>query len=223
LALSSNRTDIITIDNLLRHSSGIYSVTDEPNYLIWNTQLKTDAELLDIMISKLLIFSSGSEEKYSNSNYILLSYILEKIYQKPFEKVLEDKIIIVLKLKNTFIDIPSNYSNLLAKSYSSMSRQWVEETVTHTSVPMGAGNIASTPKDMVSFMNGLFKGKILKPESVDLMKEVKNSFGYGIFELPFNEKIGYGHTGGIDGFTSIIGHFVDEELTCVVLSNGSAI
>lgn len=213
----------ITIENLMRHSSGIYSVTDEPDYLQWNTQPKTEQDLLNIITSKDLLFVPGSAEHYSNSNYILLSYILENIYKKPFKDILEDKIIHVLGLRHTFVDIPLDNSNFLSKSYSNRNRQWNVESVTHVSIPMGAGNIASTPRDLVTFIYGLFSGKVLKPESLAQMKEIKDVFGYGLFELPFNEKVGYGHTGGIDGFASIMGHFVEEEITCVILSNGTAI
>jgi D-alanyl-D-alanine carboxypeptidase len=213
--------DRISIDHLLRHSSGLYNFTNDPNYLEWNTQAKTEAELIEIIISQPLQFESGSKHSYSNSNYVLLSFILEKIYDATFADILTEKIISPLNLKHTFIEIPENGMNTCVKSYTKLS-SWVESTETHLSIPLGAGSIASTVEDLSIFANALFSNQLTSEKSLNLMKVIEGEFGIGIFKLPFHTHTAFGHTGGIDGFLSIFGHFPKDHITCVVLSNGNA-
>src|SRR5690606_32887884 len=52
-------------------------------------------------------------------------------------------------------------------------------------------------------------------------KTVVDNYGLGLFRIPFYEKIGFGHTGGIDYFTSIFTYFPDTNLSYVLLSNGT--
>ena len=89
------------------------------------------------------------------------------------------------------------------------------------SVPLGAGAIVSTPIDLVKFSNALFNGKLLKAESLEKMKTIKDGYGMGLFQIPFYDKVSYGHTGGIDGFTSVFSHFDDNNVSYALTSNGS--
>ena len=67
--------DKISIANLLNHRSGIHSFTDNENYLSWNTQKKSEKELLKIIEDGGSDFEPDSKADYSNSNYVLLSFI----------------------------------------------------------------------------------------------------------------------------------------------------
>lgn len=67
----------------------------------------------------------------------------------------------------------------------------------------------------------MFGGKILQPESLKLMTTMRDGFGLGLFPVPFYEKISYGHTGGIDGFTSVFSHFSEGSISYALTSNGS--
>lgn len=53
------------------------------------------------------------------------------------------------------------------------------------------------------------------------MKTMKDSYGLGLFEFPFSDKKGYGHTGGIDGFSSIFTYFDTDKITYAMTSNGA--
>lgn len=89
------------------------------------------------------------------------------------------------------------------------------------SVPLGAGGVVSTPCDLVKFSDALFGGKLLNKESLELMKTFKGNYGLGLFKFPFYEKTGYGHTGGIDGFSSVFCYFPDGEISYAMTSNGT--
>src|SRR5690606_24056848 len=128
----------ITIENLLNHRSGIHSFTDDSSYLEWNTQPKTKEELIALISNYNADFEPDSKADYSNSNYVLLSFILEEIYGKSYAEILNEKIIQPLGLKNTKFGGEIKVSNKEANSYK-FEGNWVKESETDTSIPMGAG------------------------------------------------------------------------------------
>ena len=72
----------ITIEHLLRHRSGIHNFTNDKDYLTWNTQPKTEEKMLEIIAKGGSAFTPDSNAEYSNSNFVLLTYILTLIYSK---------------------------------------------------------------------------------------------------------------------------------------------
>ena len=92
---------------------------------------------------------------------------------------------------------------------------------TDPSVPLGAGGIVSNPIDLVKFSYLLFNGKILKEESLKKMKKMNGQFALGLFDIPFYNKNGFGHTGGIDGFSSVFSAFTDDDIYYALNSNGT--
>lgn len=217
---SIKKSDKITIENLLYHRSGIHNFTNDKEYMTYNTQAKTNEEMIKIIADAGIDFKTGSKSEYSNSNYLLLSYILEKEFDKSYSKLLKEHIIEPLNLENTYFGGEINTSDNECKSYAYYGN-WNEGTETHTSIPMGAGGIVSTPVDLVKFSDALFSGKLLKKESLEKMLTLKDKFGMGIFTMPFYGKTGYGHTGGIDGFNSVFSHFDEDNISYALTSNGS--
>lgn len=210
----------ITIKQLLGHRSGLHNFTNDADYQTWHNQAKTEKEMVEIITKAGSDFEPDSKAEYSNANFILLSYILEKIYKESYASLLDKQICQPLGLKNTMFGDKINTADNQAKSYS-YKGSWKEESETDTTIPLGAGGIISTPTDLTQFSDALFGGKLLKTESLELMKTVVDNYGLGLFRIPFYEKIGFGHTGGIDYFTSIFIYFPDTNLSYVLLSNGT--
>jgi len=209
----------ITISNLLNHRSGIHNFTNNEDYLQYNTQLKSEKEMLAIIATGKSDFTPDSKADYSNSNYVLLSYIIEKVYKKPYKVVLNDKIIKPLGLKNTYFGGKINGINNEVNSYS-FEDKWIKQTETDTSIPMGAGGIVSNPQDLTVFVAQLFAAKIINQSSLMQMKTIQDGYGMGVFEIPFYDKKAFGHTGGIDGFTSVLAYFPADQLAIALTSNG---
>ena len=212
--------DKITISHLLNHRSGIHSFTDDDSYLEWNTQAKTEKEMLAIIEKGNSLFAPDSKAQYSNSNYVLLSYILEKVYKESFGSILQKNIAKPIGLKNTYLAKTIDVYDNEVKSYT-YTGNWKLESETDPSIPLGAGAIVSNPQDIILFSNALFEGKLLQPSSLEYMKTLKDNYGSGLFKYPFNGKFGYGHTGGIDGFSSIFTYFENDKITYVMTSNGA--
>lgn len=210
----------ITVANLLYHRSGIHSFTDDKEYLDWNTQPKTEKEMLEIIVKGGSDFEPDSKSAYSNSNFVLLTFIVEKSFKKPYGELVNELIAKPAGLKNTALGGKIATGKNECKSYKYVG-QWNVEPETNISVPLGAGGIVSTPTDLVKFSNALFGGKLVTKESLEQMQTVKERFGMGLFKIPFNDKTGFGHTGGIDGFTSVFSHFSDGNISYAMISNGT--
>lgn len=210
----------ITISDLLYHRSGIHNFTNSEDYKKWNTEKKSEKELVEIIKNGGSDFEPDTKAEYSNSNFVLLSFILQKIYNKEYAPLLDKKIIRPLGLKNTYFGKPIDIKDNECYSYS-FRKDWVKESETDVSIPLGAGSIVSTPSDLIQFSDALFSGKLVSAKSLELMKTVKDNYGMGLFKVPFDDKFGYGHNGGIDGFTSRMYHFADQNVTMAYTSNGT--
>ncbi|WP_338647878.1 serine hydrolase domain-containing protein [Flavobacterium sp. KS-LB2] len=209
----------ITIGNLLNHRSGIHNFTNDPEYLKYNTEPKSEQQMIEIIAKGKSDFEPNSKADYSNSNYVLLSYILQKAYKKPFATILQDKITKPLGLKNTYVGSKISLQNNEANSYR-FSDKWIKETETDMSIPMGAGAIVSNPTDLTLFIDHLFAYKIINESSLAQMTTLQDNYGMGIFQIPFYDKKGLGHTGGIDEFRSVLYYFEADKIAVALTSNG---
>jgi D-alanyl-D-alanine carboxypeptidase len=209
----------ITIGNLLNHRSGIHNFTNDENYMSYFTTPKTEKEMVEIITMGKSDFEPNTKADYSNSNYVLLSYILEKNYKKKYSEILNFKIIKPLGLKNTYFGSKTNIQNNECYSYN-YENKWIKENETDTSIPMGAGAIVSNPTDLVIFVEKLFAEKIINQNSLEKMITIKDNFGMGIFPFLFNDKNGFNHRGGIDGFSSVLTYFPENKLAIAITSNG---
>ena len=210
----------ISIGNLLNHRSGIHNFTNDTSYFNYYTASKSQKEMLEIIQASGSDFKSNSKAEYSNSNYILLSFILEKIYKKSYEELLDIKIIQPQGLKNTYFGKKLELAKNECASYR-FSGKWELENETHSSVSLGAGGIVSTTEDLLFFISNLFDGKIIQASSLEQMTKLEDGYGMGIFPVPFYDKKGFGHTGGIDGFSSFLYTFPEEKISIALTSNGS--
>lgn len=210
----------ITISHLLNHRSGIYNITNSGNYWTYYTKPKTQIEMIDIIAKAKSDFEPDSKADYSNTNYILLSYILEKIYKKTYGEILTEKITKPLGLKNTYLGNRINLSKNECYSFT-FKETWETEKETDPSIPIGAGAVVSNPTDLTIFIESLFAEKIISKTSLGQMTTIKDDYGMGIFQVPFDKRKGFGHTGGIDGFSSALVYFADSNVSVALTSNGN--
>lgn len=210
----------ITIGQLLGHRSGISSFTDDPAYSQWMDKPKTHEEIIEIIAAGKPVFEPGSQAAYSNSNYVLLGYILESVCNKSYNEILAERICSGIGLTDTYYGGSTDLSKNESYSYR-YTGIWEQLPETDMSIPHGAGGIVSTPSDLVRFADALFSGRLVQESSLSAMKTINDNFGMGLFLFPFKDKKAFGHTGSIDGFASTIGSFLDDGVTFAYTSNGT--
>lgn len=169
----------ITVSNLLYHRSGIHNFTDDSSYLSWNTKPQSEAQLISRIEKGGSDFEPDSKMQYSNSNYVLLTIILERVNGKSYQRLLNEQIIKPLKLTHTYYGGKINAARNEAYSYDYNGEKYEKSTETDMSVPLGAGAIVSTPSDLVKFINALFAGKVLSKESLAVMTSPKDNLEWG--------------------------------------------
>lgn len=211
---------VINIEQLLRHQSGLFNYTSgdfEPGR---ETQPGTRGELLDFFSNNGTIFQPGERTEYSNTNFVLLSFIIEEIDGKTYTEALYDRIIQPLGLQDTYNSGITDPDNNEAFSYNLENGTWVRALEVHYSLLQGAGSVLSTPTGINAFYQALFNGDLVSEDSLIKMKKTINGYGMGLYPIPFYSKSGFGHTGAIDGFQSTTVYFPSDDVSISYVSNG---
>lgn len=208
----------ITIEDMLRHRSGIFNFTNKLEYQEYYTRAHSREELLQRILASKPAFEPQQKTEYSNANYVLLSFIAEDVSGKSYAQLLEEYITRPAGLKSTYVGSKTDVANHEARSYTNLSG-WKVEAETHMSIPLGAGAIVSTPTELNVFINKLFAGEIVSNKSLEAMKTIINGFGLGMFQVPFHERRGLGHNGGIDGFQSSLFYIPSDNVSAAFTSN----
>jgi CubicO group peptidase (beta-lactamase class C family) len=209
----------ITISNLLNHRSGLHNFTDDKEYKTWETQPKTRDEMLAIITKGGVDFQPNEKFSYSNSGYVVLGYIIEKVSKQSYSKYLSNRITSKIGLSHTYVGTKTDTKNDESFSYE-FSDNWEQSVETDMSIPGGAGAIVSTPSDLTKFIESLFALKLVSHNSLEQMKTLTEGYGMGMFQIPFYEKQAYGHNGGIDDFESNLAYFPEDNLALAYCTNG---
>ena len=211
--------DKITISNLLNHRSGLHNFTDDPDYLNYMTQSKTQDDMIKIISKYKVDFEPNEKASYSNSNFVILGYIIEKISKQSYSVNLNKRITSKIGLTNTYVGSKTNLTNNESYSYK-YTDSWKQQPETDMSIPGGAGSIVSTPADLTRFIESLFSLKLISLSSLSQMKTLTDGIGMGMFQFPFDTRKAYGHNGGIDGFGSNVAYFPEDSLAVSYCTNG---
>lgn len=200
----------ITIDQLLSHTSGIYSFNNDPKVFSIEKYYTPD-ELIGLSLSQKNLFPPGKYWSYSNTNYLLLALIAEKIEGKPFDQIVQQRIAKPLHLSSLHALKPQEQPLNLALAHENGAI--VKEDY---SVPLGAGNVVSNARDMVVLLYSLMTGK-LGPVPVvhDRLKELYAMpdpgiwYGSGMMIYDFKEitqtdDLWIGHSGGTQTYRALL-------------------
>lgn len=207
----------ITVSNLLNHRSGLLPDILNDNSFDWG-QPRTEQEMIEIISKAGSEYKPGKKARYSNTSFVVLTYILEKIYQKPYSEILEEKIVRPIGLKNTYFGKKINTEDNESKSYRHYS--WVLQFETDMSALTGAAGVVSTADDLTRFSDALFTGKLISTNSLEKMKSLKDNYGMGLFPFSFDGKTGFGHMGDRDGFKAFFAYFPDSKVSIAFTANG---
>jgi len=212
--------DKITIFHLLTHTSGIPNFTGFPDYQKLEPFAATPAELVGRFRDKPLDFQPGERWSYSNSGYVLLGYLIEKISGQTYEMFVRENIFKPLNMEESGYDSNSAVIAHRAAGYEVVRNAFQNSGFVHMSIPHAAGALYSTTGDLLKWEQGLFGGKVLQTASLEKMTTPFKSnyaFGLGVETVAGHKVISHG--GGIEGFNTQLEYYPDDKLTVVVLRN----
>lgn len=208
----------ITVQNLLNHTSGIKNYYETPlDYMRYYIARQTPEKIISRFKNTPLIFKAGEDYQYSNTNYIILTDIIEKISGESYIDFLNHRLIEPMGLHSTgYQEYPWRMQNMAMGYCAGMI---VEVTGFNLSNFHGAGGLYSSTHDIYSFLQGLNEEKHLNEKSNVHVTE-GYYYGNGLM-LEEDPELGniYFHTGGGPGISTGMYKMKDQNVCIVVLGN----
>ena len=212
--------DRITVFNLLTHTSGIPNFTSLADYNTIKLSSRTADAAVAAVRDRTLDFGPGEKMSYSNSGYIVLGAIIEKVSGQSYEKFVTDNIFTPLGMKDSGYDSNTAVIKRRASGYIKTPTGYVNAGYVHMSIPHAAGALYSTTRDLLKWEQALFSGKVVSKASLDRMiTPFKNDYGLGITSALVQGRRVIAHGGGIDGFNTQLAYYPDSRTVVTVLSN----
>lgn len=183
--------DKVTIHQLLNHTSGMKNIDSVPSleYVVKNgfplyQMPHTSDEILEKYCSGNLAGEPGKKFDYNNADYIVLGKIIERLYGKTYEQVLNEKLLQPLNMRDSGMIHQPNIVAGLADTYfyRDDSKVLTNDLPFYTENLYAAGGMYSTAGDVLKFSDALFARKLLKKETLDLMfTSGLDEYGYGVW------------------------------------------
>ncbi len=226
----------ITIHHLLTHTSGIPNITESPDIEDLERLPTTVAVTVKRLRDRPLNFEPGTTMKYSNSGYILLGYIIERISGMPYDRFVARNIFEPLGMRESGYDHPAEILPHRASGYCKYGTRIINCMPVAMDLPHAAGGLCSTVGDLFIWDQSLYSSRLVSVGALDLMfTPFKGEYCYGWFRynggdsiertsiggVDFNSgnRVQYWHAGGIRGFQSDVIRFPRERVYIAVLSN----
>lgn len=221
------KQQMMTIEALLTHTSGVPNYTGLPafNAAVKRQDLAPD-QLIDLFKDEPLEFEPGSDYKYSNSGYVLLGAVLEKMTGKPYGAYIEEAIFKPLGMTNSHYDDPSILIKDRASGYEQRNGHYQNAAYLSMTLPYAAGSLVSTAGDLQKWYAALYSGNLLKSEllhkaftSYQLSNGRLTGYGYGWETGNVQGIPSVKHTGVVNGFYTYAAYLPEKNLSVSILSN----
>ena len=207
----------ITVRQLLQHTSGLPEYTDAlaVDFKQFQHAYKSPRDLMDMALAQPALFSPGERWEYSNTNYIVLGLLVEKVTQRPLSEEITKRVIEPLDLQHTYFptvgeqgfrgDHPSGY-------HMEADGERFDVTTLDPSWAWAAGQIIASPSDLNEVNRAVLDGRLLSQESMTEMQKTVpmpyedslwqgSEYGLGLQRYPLS--CGgdiWGHGGDIHGY-----------------------
>jgi D-alanyl-D-alanine carboxypeptidase len=227
----------VTIRQLLNHTSGIpdYSMSDDFNAGLLNHRERrwTAAELLALVNDKEPDFAPGTDYEYSNTNYVVLGEVIEKVSGRTWAHEVRRRILDALSLDSTYIPGAEPARESVVPGYFDSDNDGDVENV-ETGGPWPAletsegpaGAIVSTASDLLTFGEALFHGRLVHDSTLHAMVTEGpyhprfSNYGLGLEIMrPDYRTTIWGHGGFLPGFKSALWYVPSRDAVIVVLAN----
>ncbi len=150
--------DKITLRMLVQHRSGIPNFTDNPEF--WKNQPNTDIDVLNYALDLPAKFEPNKDYGYSNTNYLLLSRVIEQVTGGSRQDYFKKEILIPLGLKNTFGSLDEvNLDQVMSGYYVGIEKDFKSEN---------QGMMIATAEDVGIFLRALNDGSLLNKAEMEI-------------------------------------------------------
>ena len=222
--------DKITARQLLGHTSGLFDYAEDPrfNYLTDPLRVWDPVDLVRLGTSHPLLFVPGTDFTYSNTGYIVLGLLVERITGQKLEQVFDRRILRPLSLRDTYFATGPAILGRHARGYTVDATGLRDITRIDASNVWAAGALIATVGDVATFFRALLDGRVLPARQLAEMKQFRDlgdGFGYGLglMRQQYPCAVVLGHTGGGLGVSTDSAQTIDGARQAVVFANTEAI
>jgi D-alanyl-D-alanine carboxypeptidase len=207
--------------------SGLFPYTSDPDFV---TALEsnphrqwTPQQLLSYAFKHPNTFPPGTATQYSNTNYILLGLVIERVTHRPLAEVLRDRVFEPSHLHHTLFPRGAEFPDPKAQGYTdkTLTGQVADATSWNTSFAWAAGAMISDLRDLRLWVKDVATGTLLSPatqaQRTDFLPTGLPGVSYGLGLFDVNGWIG--HDGSIPGYQSLPIYLPEQHATLVVLVN----
>ncbi len=202
--------DIITIHQLLSHTSGMPHYAGIPDFFpLYGRQAFEHRDFVELFWDLELLFGPGVEYSYSSFGYYLLGYILEEVAGMSFPELLKKRILSPLDMDDTGVEDHRHILSNRARGYNHVLDGFERAPFRDLSTALATGDMYSSPMDMLKWDRALREYILLEKELQDMMfRPNLEGYGYGwrmgYTKLNENDSVFFQqHTGGTNGFTTL--------------------
>jgi len=213
--------DIISVKDILEMRAGIGNYMASPDHRAFAGKQASLDELMKIVVSQQLLHESpGSNFSYSNSSYIILGKLVEKVERKDYFEVLTERIFKPSKISGATFKYNLEDAKGFAKGYVSREGNWVAQTALIP--PASDGGLFISIDDFQKFDEALFNGKIISKKTLESMWAADfDTYGFGMMKGKVSTGIVVGHNGGMPGYEAEYRRFIvgGNQYTVLILTN----
>jgi CubicO group peptidase (beta-lactamase class C family) len=221
--------DQITVHQLLNHTAGVPDYTSFPDFLETVRQPTTLEELVTRFQDEPLEFTPGERYSYSNSGYVLLTQIIERVSGQSYTEYVREHIFEPLGMADSGYDNHEAVLTNRASGYDFTGDDYVNAAFVDMTFAVGAGGLYSTVEDLYKWNRALDTQVVLSAPSlaamfapstvVDESADPPSYYGYGWETTGHLGRKLIWHIGRLAGFVTMTARYPDEELLVLVLSN----
>ena len=217
---------IITVEHLLTHTSGIRSYTDMPEWPpLWRKDFSVQ-ELIDFFKDQPMQFAPGTRWAYNNSGYHLLGAIIEHLSGQSYEQFIQQRIFAPLGMRQSYYDHTKRIIPKRASGYQKEPDGYTNAEYLSMTQPYAAGALASTVDDLAIWDRALSRGALLQVATLArawtpyrLADGTLTDYGYGWRLSAWQGHQTMEHSGGIHGFATYALRIPAEGVFVALLSN----
>jgi CubicO group peptidase (beta-lactamase class C family) len=214
----------LTLLQLLTHTTGIPDYARTADFPRKMHERRPAEQLIAEFRDRPLEFAPGTKYAYSNSNYVLLGAVVEKVGGKPYGELLREKIFAPLAMRDSGLEEGDVKVANMATGYKPHGVQNVEAEYVDPSWLHAAGAVYSTVGDLAKWVQAMQGGDFLSREDVSLMwSDAHGKYGFG-WQLSgpspqtLNRRLVF-HAGGTTGFATDLLYYPDDDVTVILLAN----
>lgn len=212
--------DGVTVRRLLNHTSGVPDFTRFDDHEAFKILPTTTEALVGRFRERPLDFTPGEKFAYSNSGYIVLTAVIEKVSGQAYSDFVVGTLFRPLGMNDSGYDSHAAVLPGRASGYTPTGNGVANADYVDMSVPQGAGGLYSTTRDLLKWEQALFGGSVLQPSSLaELTRPERNDYALGLEVTTDGEDRIVSHSGGIEGFNTYLAYDTAKRMTVVVLGN----